>query len=357
MTPTTSATRVGRPTARGSRSTSSKARRPSAPADFPGTDIAWSELDLRGRDRWFRPASTDTGRRGGRRPGLVTRRIAHRLRSHAAPPLALRPKPGRMEHPAIRPDGTDLTCRSLRTPQRRAGRPAAPRSCSPNTTGNRQLIRSPDPDGSDVRDVATFPSTGDIDVVPGPAAHATEHPRRIRERDNSAQLAPDPGSVRPRKEVDMSRFVILATADARRDGRRARNTGDRLAGIRCREHRREGERHRPVLPVRHGRRGRLPVRDHARPDRWRGFAFVDLFIEPADPEAPVLVGGKDNPALTSTGFHDFLGRRGRRQRQRDWYGYRRCNLHGHRRVPQRAGSIRTPSRWEFPSRTSSCLAA
>jgi hypothetical protein len=35
-----------------------------------------------------------------------------------------------------------------------------------------------------------------------------------------------------------------------------------------------------------------------------GFAFVDLFIEPADPAAPLLVGGKDDPALTSTGFHD-----------------------------------------------------
>ena len=34
-----------------------------------------------------------------------------------------------------------------------------------------------------------------------------------------------------------------------------------------------------------------------------GFAFVDLFIEPADPEAPILVGGKDDPALTSTGLH------------------------------------------------------
>ena len=35
-----------------------------------------------------------------------------------------------------------------------------------------------------------------------------------------------------------------------------------------------------------------------------GFAFVDMLIEPADPEAPVLVGGKDDPALTPTGFHD-----------------------------------------------------
>jgi hypothetical protein len=35
-----------------------------------------------------------------------------------------------------------------------------------------------------------------------------------------------------------------------------------------------------------------------------GFAFVDLFIEPAGSEGPVLVGGKDDPALTSTGFHD-----------------------------------------------------
>jgi hypothetical protein len=35
-----------------------------------------------------------------------------------------------------------------------------------------------------------------------------------------------------------------------------------------------------------------------------GFAFTDLFIEPTDPDAPVLVGGKDDPALTPTGFHD-----------------------------------------------------
>ena len=35
-----------------------------------------------------------------------------------------------------------------------------------------------------------------------------------------------------------------------------------------------------------------------------GFAFVDLFIEPVDPVAPILVGGKDDPALTSTGFND-----------------------------------------------------
>ncbi len=34
-----------------------------------------------------------------------------------------------------------------------------------------------------------------------------------------------------------------------------------------------------------------------------GFAFVDLFIEPTDPEAPVLVGGMDDPPLTSTGLH------------------------------------------------------
>jgi hypothetical protein len=35
-----------------------------------------------------------------------------------------------------------------------------------------------------------------------------------------------------------------------------------------------------------------------------GFAFVDMLVEPADPKAPVLVGGKDDPALTPTGFHD-----------------------------------------------------
>ena len=34
-----------------------------------------------------------------------------------------------------------------------------------------------------------------------------------------------------------------------------------------------------------------------------GFAFADLLIEPADPEAPVLVGGMDDPPLTSSGFH------------------------------------------------------
>jgi hypothetical protein len=34
------------------------------------------------------------------------------------------------------------------------------------------------------------------------------------------------------------------------------------------------------------------------------FAFVDMVIEPTDPTAPTIVGGKDDPALTSTGFHD-----------------------------------------------------
>ena len=34
------------------------------------------------------------------------------------------------------------------------------------------------------------------------------------------------------------------------------------------------------------------------------FAFVDMVIEPTDPSAPTIVGGKDGPALTSTGFHD-----------------------------------------------------
>ena len=40
-------------------------------------------------------------------------------------------------------------------------------------------------------------------------------------------------------------------------------------------------------------------------DRTDGesFAFADLLIEPADPEAPVLVGGMDDPPLTSTGLH------------------------------------------------------
>ena len=34
-----------------------------------------------------------------------------------------------------------------------------------------------------------------------------------------------------------------------------------------------------------------------------GFAFADLRVEPADPEAPVLVGGMDDPPLTSAGLH------------------------------------------------------
>ena len=34
-----------------------------------------------------------------------------------------------------------------------------------------------------------------------------------------------------------------------------------------------------------------------------GFAFADLRIEPADPDASVLVGGMDDPPLTSAGLH------------------------------------------------------
>ena len=34
-----------------------------------------------------------------------------------------------------------------------------------------------------------------------------------------------------------------------------------------------------------------------------GFAFADLLVEPADPDAPVLVGGMDDPPLTSSGLH------------------------------------------------------
>lgn len=39
-------------------------------------------------------------------------------------------------------------------------------------------------------------------------------------------------------------------------------------------------------------------------DRTDGgsFAFVDLLVEPTDPNAPVLVGGMDDPNLTPTGF-------------------------------------------------------
>ena len=41
-------------------------------------------------------------------------------------------------------------------------------------------------------------------------------------------------------------------------------------------------------------------------DRTDGnsFAFVDLLVEPSDPAGQVLVGGKDDPALTPTGFND-----------------------------------------------------
>ena len=78
------------------------------PADFPATDIAWPELDLHRRDRWFRPAATDSRRGACRRPGLVPGRIAHCLRSHVAPPLALGQNQAAWIEPAIRPDGTNL---------------------------------------------------------------------------------------------------------------------------------------------------------------------------------------------------------------------------------------------------------
>ena len=68
---------------------------------------------------------------------------------------------------AIRPDGTDLhVCVPVRTPQRRAGRRAVAQILFTQPDGNRQLIRIADPDGSDVRDVATFPSTGEVEMYP-----------------------------------------------------------------------------------------------------------------------------------------------------------------------------------------------
>ena len=59
-TPTTSATRG---VARWHADCVPRRRGPAdraTPADFPGTDIAWPELDLHRRDRWFRPVSTDS---------------------------------------------------------------------------------------------------------------------------------------------------------------------------------------------------------------------------------------------------------------------------------------------------------
>ena len=63
-------------------------------------------------------------------------RITHRLRSHVAPPLALRPEP---EPPGSSrrsgPTAPTFTWSfPVRTPRRRAGRQAALRSCSPNKT-------------------------------------------------------------------------------------------------------------------------------------------------------------------------------------------------------------------------------
>ena len=48
--------------------------------------------------------------------------------------------------------------------------------------------------------------------------------------------------------------------------------------------------------------GHLFAITRARTD-GQGFAFVDLVIEPADPDDPVLVGGIDDPPLTPAGFH------------------------------------------------------
>ena len=99
-------------------------------------------------------------------PGLVTRTDHYRLRSHVLHLWLYGQDQAVWIIQAIRPDGTDLHVVVPGTePLRRAGRRAAIRSCSPNKTApasdpNRQ------PDGSDVRDVATFPSTGEIEMYP-----------------------------------------------------------------------------------------------------------------------------------------------------------------------------------------------
>ena len=67
---------------------------------------------------------------------------------------------------AIRPDGTDLHVvvpPDAATPSWTAG---GAQIMFTQSEGNRQLIRVADPDGSDVRDVATFPSTGDVEFYP-----------------------------------------------------------------------------------------------------------------------------------------------------------------------------------------------
>ena len=67
---------------------------------------------------------------------------------------------------AIRPDGTDLHLvvpPDAATPSWTAG---GAQIMFTQSEGTRLLIRVADPDGSDVRDVATFPSTGDVEFYP-----------------------------------------------------------------------------------------------------------------------------------------------------------------------------------------------
>ena len=105
--------------------------------------------------------------------------------------------------------------------------------------------------------------------VPGPAAHAlsaSSNPdTEIQDRFALTLVR----RARKRRST-CSKCAVLADRWRRRDGRRARDTSVRRPCTRCRERRRQGERHRYLLPVRHGGRRRLPVRDHARPHRWRG---------------------------------------------------------------------------------------
>ena len=188
-------------------------RRPAdraTPADIPGTDIAWSELDLRGRDRWFRPASIDTRRSACRRPDWSPDGSTHRLRTDAAPPLALRPGPVRLEHQSIRPDGTDLHVivpgPDVATPSWTAG---GAQILFPNHGGHRAVDPDSPPDGSDIRDIASFPSPARSRCTRS-SSPRPERLRRIPTRRITTAIAPTLVRRANERRSTCSNFAVLA---------------------------------------------------------------------------------------------------------------------------------------------------
>ena len=147
--------------ARGSRSTSSKARHPVRRLlIFPEpTSPGPSSIYVVGTDGSGMRQVTPEGL-GSRRSRLVTRRIDDRLRINVPTPLALRARTSPIgASRSIRPDGGDL--RDVVLPENNAITPSwtAGGSRNPlrsNERGRVQAIRTSAPDGSAAENVATF---------------------------------------------------------------------------------------------------------------------------------------------------------------------------------------------------------